>query len=228
MCLTGEVGTGKTTLCRALLNELPPNCKTALILNPMLTETQLLRAALGEFGITTKRVGRLEYLNMLNEFLLTVSAAGDEAVLIIDEAQDMPDKTLEMARLLSNLETESQKLLQIVLVGQPELRTKLAKPKFRQLAQRITVRYHLGTLSRKDTEEYIHHRLAVAGANRSEATTIHFDAGAVKEIYRYSQGTPRLINAISDKVLLAGYVYQTQCIDRRIVRRAVRELKEAG
>ena len=159
---------------------------------------------------------------------LKANSVGDDAVLIIDEAQDMPDKTLEMARLLSNLETERQKLLQIVLVGQPELRTKLAKPKFRQLAQRITVRYHLGTLSRKDTEEYIHHRLAVAGANRSEATTIHFDAGAVKEIYRYSQGTPRLINAISDKVLLAGYVYQTQCIDRRIVRRAVRELKEAG
>ncbi len=227
ICLTGEVGAGKTVLCRALLSVLPTKCRTALILNPMLTETQLLQATLSEFGITTKRRGRLDYLNLLNQFLLEVNSAGGDAVLIIDESQDMPDKTLEMARLLSNLETEQHKLLQIVLVGQPEFRDKLARPKFRQLAQRITVRYHLKPLSREDTERYIQHRLSVAGGNEANAKIVRFDAGAVKEIYRYSRGTPRLINAISDKAMLAGYVYQTGCIDRKIVRRAIRELKEA-
>lgn len=228
ICLTGEVGAGKTTLCRALLNHLPNSYRTALILNPVLTETQLVRATLGEFGISTKRLDRLRYLNLLNKYLLRVNSVGDDAVLIIDEAQAMPDATLEMARLLSNLETERQKLLQIVLVGQPELRDKLRQPKFRQLAQRITVRYHLGCLSRKETGEYLQHRLAVASVRQVEGESIQFDQGAIKEVYRYSGGTPRLINAVGDKALLAGYVYRTNRITRAIVRRAVRELKEVG
>jgi len=149
-------------------------------------------------------------------------------VLIIDEAQDMPDKTLETARLLSNLETERQKLLQIVLVGQPELRDKLRRKKFSQLAQRITVRYHLGRLTFDQTDAYLRHRLSVAGAKALGDNVIRFDRSAVKEIYRYSDGTPRLINAVGDKALLAGYVYRTCRIGRRIVRQAIRELREAG
>jgi len=226
--LTGEVGSGKTTLCRVLMTRLPARCHTALILNPVMTETQLIRAALTEFGISTRRMDRLGYLNILNRLLLKVNAAGEDAVLVIDEAQDMPDATLEMARLLSNLETERQKLVQIVLVGQPELRDKLRRPEFRQLAQRITVRYHLRRLSRQETAEYLHHRLAVAGADDEPNSAVRFDKAAVKEIYRYSRGTPRLINAVGDKALLAGYVHNTRKIGRNLARIAIRELKEAG
>jgi general secretion pathway protein A len=222
LCLTGEVGAGKTLLCRALLNELGPNFHTALILNPMLTQTQLLQAALREFGLQPKR-DRLECLRLLNDFVLRASAAGQDAVLIIDEAQDMPDSTLEMTRLLGNLETESHKLLQIVLVGQPELRDKLSKPSLRQLAQRITVRFHLRPMSAGETEGYIRHRLSVAGGG----DVLKFDPDAMREVYQYSDGTPRLINAVSDKALLAGYVYQKSTIDQGLVRLAVRELKEA-
>jgi len=186
ICLTGEVGTGKTTLCRALLNRLGPSVHTALILNPVLTETQLLRAIVDEFGIQSKRRDRLGYLNLLNEFLLRVNSAGYDAVLIIDETQDMSVGTLEMVRLLSNLETERQKLLQIVLVGQPELRRMLARPALRQLSQRITVRYHLDPLDRRETAAYLSHRLRVAG--RDDGPLVHFDAGAVREIYRFSRG----------------------------------------
>lgn len=226
--LTGEVGAGKTTLCRVLLNELPERFHTALILNPVLTETQLIRAALAEFGISTKRIDKLTGLSLLNEFLLKVSAAGQDAVLIIDEAQDMPDKTLEMARLLSNLETERQKLLQIALIGQPELRKKLQKTKFRQLAQRITIRYHLRRLSLDETTRYIQHRLHIAAQHQNAASVVRFDADAVKEIHHYSGGTPRLVNAAADKALLAGYVNNTWWIDKRLARRAIKELKEAA
>jgi general secretion pathway protein A len=264
ICLTGEVGAGKTTLCRALLAQLGAGIHTALILNPMLTGTQLLRALLAELGVQTRRQDRLGYLNELNRFLLTASAAGQETVLIIDEAQDMPLETLELTRLLSNLETDSHKLLQIVLVGQPELRDLLAKPGLRQLAQRITVRYHLGALTRDDTARYIRHRLAVAGepaadclaasrqAIASCTTTavapetpgsdtgsgellrveprphaVEFDEGAISEIHYRSKGTPRLINSLGDKALLAGYVHGTDRIDRRLVKLAAAEMKEA-
>ena len=226
LCLTGEVGAGKTTLCRAVLNELGDRFHTALILNPMLTGTQLLRAIVDEFGIETKRRDRLGYLNLLNRFLLDVNEAGRDAVLIIDEAQDIPDETLELTRLLSNLETDSQKLLQIVLVGQPELGEKLAKPAFRQLAQRITIRYHLRNMTQDDTERYIRHRLRVASRRPGSAVeTIRFDSVAIREIFRFSRGTPRLINAIGDKALLAGYVHGTAEIDRRLVALAADELK---
>ena len=226
ICLTGEVGTGKTTLCRAMLRELGDSFHTALILNPVLTDTQLLRAVVAEFGIKTGRRDRLGYLTLLNDFLLKTSAAGRDAVLIIDEAQDMTINGLELVRLLSNLETERQKLLQICLLGQPELRRKLAKPELRQLAQRITVRFHLNRMDERDTEAYLLHRLAVA-AERPEAPAVHFDPGAINEIYRFSRGTPRLINAIGDKALLAGYVYQTGLIDGRLAKLAAAELEEA-
>lgn len=225
ICLTGEVGTGKTTLCRALLNRLGRKVHSALILNPVLTETQLLRSIVEEFGIRTKRRDRLGYLKLLNEFLLRINSAGHDAVLIIDEAQDMSVDRLELVRLLSNLETERQKLLQIVLVGQPELRRMLARPGLRQLAQRITVRYHLDTMDQRETDAYLNHRLRVAGCEGGPLA--RFDAGAVREIYRYSGGTPRLVNAIGDKALLAGYVHRTARINRRLARLAAAELKGA-
>jgi general secretion pathway protein A len=223
-CLTGEVGTGKTTLCRALLRQLGDDCYTALIMNPFLTETQLLRAIVEEFGIEAKRSDRLGLLRALNTFLLQANTDGRTAVLIIDEAQDMTVSCLELVRLLSNLETDSQKLLQIILLGQPELRTKLGRPDLRQLAQRITVRFHLSEMDQRDTEQYLAHRLAVAGVS-SQQPSVRFDPSAVSEIYRYSQGTPRLVNAISDKALLAGYVHQAACIDGRLVEMAAADLK---
>jgi len=225
ICLTGEVGTGKTTLCRTLLRQLGRDARTALILNPMLPRAQLLRAIIDEFGIYTRQQDLLGHLDTLNRWLLHVNSTGGDAVLIIDEAQDMSVDSLEMVRLLSNLETERQKLLQIVLVGQPELRHMLARPALRQLAQRITVRYHLDPMDRRETEAYLSHRLRVAG--REDGPLVRFDAGAIREIYRYSGGTPRLINAIGDKALLAGYVYRTSRIDRRLARLAASELKGA-
>jgi len=227
ICLTGEVGAGKTTLCRALLARLGAHYHTALILNPLLTETQLLRAVANEFALKGKLHDRLGCMDALNRFLLDVSARGRTAVLIIDEAQDMSVRNLELVRLLSNLETERQKLLQIVLVGQPELRKKLARQNLRQLAQRITVRYHLGQMDQGETREYLRHRLAVAQGEQDEPR-VRFDDEAVHEIYRFSQGTPRLVNAIGDKALLAGYVHRTGLINRRLARLAAAELKETG
>ena len=163
---------------------------------------------------------------LLNSFLLKMNADGQDTVLIIDEAQNMPHDTLELLRLLSNLETYSQKLLQIVLVGQPELRQRLAQPSLRQLAQRITVRYHLGTMSPADTAQYVRHRIRLASGS-PQKPPVEFDAGAMEEIHLCSGGTPRLINSISDKALLAGYVYRTSNIDRRLVQLAASEMKEA-
>ncbi|MBL7133124.1 MAG: AAA family ATPase [Phycisphaerae bacterium] len=229
--LTGEVGTGKTTICRAVLRKLPSGFQSSLILNPALSKTELLRAIVAEFGFRPPGKhpgpgGRLEHLSLLNEHLLRVNCAGGEAVLIIDEAQDMSPEALEMVRLLSNLETERQKLLQIVLVGQPELRNMLARPQLRQLSQRITIRYHLTNMSRHETAGYLSHRLTIAGAHNAK-TPVRFEPGAIREIFRHSHGTPRLINALGDKALLAGYVSRTSRINRKLVRRAARELKEA-
>jgi general secretion pathway protein A len=219
--LTGEVGAGKTTLCRKLLEQLGPNYKTALILNPCLTHHQMLKAILAEFDLPHNSREKFVLLDRLNKYLLETVNGGHDVVLLIDEAQDLTDDMLEQVRLLSNLETERQKLLQIVLMGQPELRDKLQKPALRQLYQRITIRYHLGPLDLYETAAYIQHRLAVAGANG----TLIFDAGAVREIYDYAQGVPRLINAVCDKALLAGFVQQTTVINKKLVRIAAKELR---
>lgn len=219
--LTGEVGAGKTTICRAILESLGPTYKTALILNPCLTGSQLLRSILHELGLAPGRVDRVTGLEMLNQFLLDQLAAGNDVVLLIDEAQDLAPDLLEEVRLLSNLETDQRKLLQIVLVGQPELRDRLDERGLRQLRQRITVRYHLTPLSRQETEQYVRHRLHVAGGN-SRPT---FDHWAIRRIHRYSHGVPRLINAVCDKTLLCGYVTGTDQLTGRHVRRAVRELE---
>lgn len=218
--LTGEVGAGKTTVCRAILEELGPRYRTALILNPCLTPTQLLRAILTELGLPPGR-DRVACLERLNAFLLEQVRGGHDVVLVIDEAQDLDRDLLEQVRLLSNLETDRRKLLQIVLIGQPELKEKLDHKSLRQLRQRITVRYHLAPLSRSETELYVQHRLRVAGAN-SRPT---FSRWALWRVYRYSRGIPRLINAVCDKTLLCGYVAGTDRLGLRHVRRAVRELE---
>lgn len=222
--LTGEVGTGKTTLCRKLLDALRSEYQTALILNPMLTPSQLLRAILQEFGVECRGRDRLAHLSLLNCFLLSANDVRRGAVLIIDEAQDMSVQALEMTRLLSNLETPSRKLLQIVLIGQPELREKLRSPTLRQLAQRIMVRCHLRTMTREETAAYLRHRLAVAGNDGG----LHFDEPAIDAVHEYSQGTPRMVNTICDKALLAGYVEQARVIDQQVIRLAIRDLREAA
>lgn len=218
--LTGEVGAGKTTLCRAALEALGPTFKTALILNPVLTAAQLIRAILVELGLKPGR-DRGANIEILNRFLLDQVAAGNDVVLLIDEAQDLSADLLEEVRLLSNLETDQRKLLQIALIGQPELRDKLNDRRLRQLRQRITVRYHLAPLDAYETRHYIAYRLQVAGANSKPTLNrwAHF------WIYRYSQGVPRLINAVCDKTLLCGYVDSTQELTGRHVRRAIRELE---
>jgi general secretion pathway protein A len=219
--ITGEVGAGKTTVCRAILKELGPTYRTALVLNPTMTAGQLLRTILTEFGLNPGRADRVSSLDMLNEFLLHEAIIGNDVVLFIDEAQDLDWDLLEQVRLLSNLETEKTKLLQIVLLGQPELREKLEQSNLRQLRQRITVRYHLRPLSREDTEAYIHHRLDVAGSNGRPL----FTPWAVRRIYAYSGGIPRLINAVCDKTLLCGYVTGSDRLTLAHVRRAIRELE---
>jgi general secretion pathway protein A len=218
--LTGEVGAGKTTLCRAALEALGPTFKTALILNPVLTAAQLIRAILVELGLKPGR-DRGANIEILNRFLLDQVTAGNDVVLLIDEAQDLSADLLEEVRLLSNLETDQRKLLQIALIGQPELRDKLNDRRLRQLRQRITVRYHLAPLDAYETRHYIAYRLQVAGANSQPTLNrwAHF------WIYRYSQGVPRLINAVCDKTLLCGYVDSTQELTGRHVRRAIRELE---
>lgn len=218
---TGEVGTGKTTLCRALLDALDPGYKTALILNPCMTGPQLLRTIVTEFGLSPGRNDRVVWLEILNEFLLDQVDRCHDVILVIDEAQDLSLDLMEQVRLLSNLETDRQKLLQIVLIGQPELRQMLNDRSLRQLRQRITVRYHLTALDFIETEQYIAHRLRVAGANGRPS----FSRSALRKIFRYSRGVPRLINAVCDKALLCGYVEGDDHLKGRHLRRAIRELE---
>jgi general secretion pathway protein A len=219
--LTGEVGAGKTTLCRAILEELEGKFATALILNPVMSAEELVKAIAIEYGLPCNGLDRLDTLAVINQFLLQQVQRGQDTVLIIDEAQDLTDELLEQVRLLSNFETDNRKLLQILLMGQPELRDRLNNPRLRQLRQRITVRYHLPPLSRYEARQYIQHRLEVAGAKGSP----YFTQPALWRVYSYSQGIPRLLNAVCDKALLAGFVNHQEKIDYGIVGRAVRELE---
>ncbi len=219
--LTGEVGAGKTTLCRALLEQLGPEFSTALILNPVLDADHLVKAIAMELHIPVKGLDRLETLAEINRFLLQQVERRKDTVLIIDEAQDLTKELLEQVRLLSNLETDERKLLQIILMGQPELRDRLNDYSLRQLRQRITVRFHLNPLRRSEVGQYIQHRLQVSGANGAP----YFSLPAVWRIYRYSGGIPRLINAVCDKCLLAGFVQQRDKINYQMVGRAIRELE---
>jgi general secretion pathway protein A len=218
--LTGEVGTGKTTLVRTLFEQLPDEADVALILNPELSATEFLTAILEELKVELpgdrSNKGLIDHLN---KFLLEAHARGRRTVLIVDEAQNLAPRILEQVRLLTNLETPKQKLLQIILIGQPELRTLLAQPNMRQLAQRVTGRYHLEPLLLDDSIKYIEHRLKVAGASGGI-----FTPSALREIYRQSKGVPRLINVVADRALLAAYTQDTRNIDRRLVRRAAAEV----
>jgi general secretion pathway protein A len=219
--LTGEVGAGKTTLCRALLEKLDANFSTALILNPVLNADELMKAIATEFGLHVKGCDRLETIAAISEFLLQQIANGRETVLIIDEAQNLTEDLLEQVRLISNIETDDRKLLQIVLLGQPELRDRLNSYRLRQLRQRITVRYHLAPLTRAEVGQYIRHRLTYAGANG----TPQFTRLALWRVFNYSRGIPRLVNAVCDKALLAGFVEQSERINYRMVGCAIRELE---
>jgi len=219
--LTGEVGAGKTTLCRAILEQLTEDFSTALILNPILNADELMKAIATEFGLEVKGMDRLDTVGAINNFLLWQVEQNKDAVLIIDEAQNLTEQLLEQVRMLSNLEMDNRKLLQIVLMGQPELRDRLNSPNLRQLRQRITVRYHLSPLSQSEIAQYIQHRLEVSGAKGAP----RFTRPALWRIHHYTGGIPRLVNAVCDKALLAGYVNQTEELDYRVIGKAIHELE---
>jgi general secretion pathway protein A len=219
--LTGEVGAGKTTLCRALLEKLDGHFSTALILNPVLNSEELMKAIATEFGLNVKGRDRLETIAAIGEFLLKQIEHHKETVLIIDEAQNLTEDLLEQVRLISNIETDDRKLLQIVLLGQPELRDRLNSPRLKQLRQRITVRYHLAPLTRFEAAQYIQHRLEISGAKGVPT----FTQPALWRVFNYSRGIPRLVNAVCDKALLAGYVEKSERINYQMVGRAIRELE---
>ncbi len=219
--LTGEVGTGKTTLCRCLLEKTPADVDVAFIINPRLSVVELLANICDELGIDYAQNTQSNRLlvDAINHYLLARHAEGRKTVLIIDEAQNLDSDVLEQLRLLTNLETDERKLLQIILLGQPELQQKLAHADLRQLSQRITARYHLQALNRKETNAYIAHRLSVAGCDEAV-----FSTAAQAHIHRISQGIPRLINLICDRAMLGAYAGSVKKIDRNIVRQACREV----
>jgi general secretion pathway protein A len=220
--LTGEVGTGKTTVLRSLLQQLPPHCDVALILNPRVTPAEFLLAICDELHVQVpdRSAGSVKGLvDLLTHYLLEAHSRGRRIVLMVDEAQNLDPDVLEQVRLLTNLETATQKLLQIILIGQPELRAVLAKPELRQLAQRVTGRYHLEALRRRETLAYIRHRSRVAGSTRDL-----FTPAALREIHRLSDGVPRIINVIADRALLGAYTREQHEVDGALVRRAASEV----
>ena len=219
--LTGEVGAGKTTVCRCLLEQIPGSCDVAYIFNPKLTVTELLSTICAEFGITCPPTNTSikVYIDCINTYLLDAHAKGRHTVLIIDEAQNLSADVLEEMRLLTNLETNRRKLLQIVLLGQPELAAMLERPDLRQLAQRVVARYHLGPLTRPEVAAYVRHRLDVSGAQRQL-----FPAALTGRLYRLSGGIPRVINVLCDRALLGAYVQGKERVDRTTLAQAAREV----
>ena len=223
--LTGEIGAGKTTVCRCLLEQIPKRCNVAYIFNPKLTALELMKTVCDEFHVPYRHADSApltvkDYLDPLNEFLLKTHAIGLNNVLIIDEAQNLAAGVLEQLRLLTNLETNERKLLQIVLIGQPELRTMLARPELEQLAQRVIARYHLDALTQAETGQYLRHRLAVAGLS----TANPFSRRAMLRIHRRSRGVPRRINLLADRALLGAYADGVARVDRDIVDKAAAEV----
>jgi general secretion pathway protein A len=221
IAVTGEVGTGKTTLCRTLLKRVGAATEVAYVLNPTLDSFELLQAINAELGLPVSNRSQRELHEQINDFVLAQRRNRRRVLLIVDEAQDLSTETLEQIRLLSNLETDTQKLLQIILIGQPELDVMLASPELRQLRQRITVHWRLDPLSPAETRSYVRHRLRIAaGADRDL-----FSGPALREIHRRSGGVPRLVNVLCDRALLAGFADGAPGVDRRRVRRAWREIR---
>lgn len=220
--LTGEIGAGKTTVCRCFIEQIPENCRLAYIFNPKLTVGELLQSVCEEFRIAAPsgEQGVKGYVDAINAYLLASHAQGMNNVLVIDEAQNLAPEVLEQLRLLTNLETSERKLLQIILIGQPELRTMLARPELEQLAQRVIARYHLGPLSEPETGAYIAHRMAVAGAQGGPV----FPASIVPMVHRITQGVPRRINLLCDRALLGAYVENSREVTRTILRKAAEEV----
>jgi len=220
--LTGEIGAGKTTVCRCFMEQIPENCQLAYIFNPKLSVEELLHSICEEFRISlAPGVASVKgYVDAINTHLLASHAQGKNNVLIIDEAQNLSAAVLEQLRLLTNLETSERKLLQIILIGQPELRAMLARPELEQLAQRVIARYHLGSLSADETASYIHHRLAVAGSTAQQP----FSASLMAQIHALSHGVPRRINLLCDRALLGAYVENQRQVTRKILRRAAQEV----
>ncbi|MDP2938889.1 MAG: AAA family ATPase [Candidatus Omnitrophota bacterium] len=221
LLITGEIGTGKTTLCKTLLDKLDKKIKTAFILNPNFSETQLLQLIVEDLGIIPKNKTKMSLISSLNKFLLQETSQGGNVALIIDEAQNLKANQLEQIRLLSNLETDKEKLLQIILVGQPELNQKLVLTQLRQLNQRIAIRYHILPLEKDELKEYIAYRLNVAGSNG----TIEFTPEALEEIFIFSCGIPRLTNVVCDRALLSGFVKETKKISYEIIKKCVEEIR---
>lgn len=217
--ITGEIGAGKTTVCRALLKNIDLNTKLAIITNTHLTSKELICEILDEFEIEYKGGSKQKLLSHLNNYLIQQLASNINVVLIIDEAQNLAPAVLEEVRMLSNLETEKEKLIQIILLGQPQLKSKLENPKLEQFRQRIAVYYHITALNRIETEEYIRHRLGLVNPDAKDI----FTPEAIETIYNHSHGIPRLINLIADSALLSGYVSETKAITEQIIKDVVKE-----
>jgi general secretion pathway protein A len=217
--ITGEIGSGKTTVCRTLLNKLDPATKVALILNTHLGKKELLTTILDDLEIEYKSTSKTHLLSALNKYLLKQAASDINVVLIIDEAQNLTPSVIEEIRMLSNLETEREKLIQIVLIGQPELRQKLSHPRLEQFRQRVVLHYHLQPLDYHETEAYIKHRLIKAGNANADI----FSDKAIEEVYIYSHGVPRLINIACHSALISGLVYEAKQISREIALEAIKE-----
>ena len=232
MVLYGDIGMGKTTLCRTVLESMDQSLPTALLLNPFLSEMDLIKAILDDFGIVVTENGKKrrasslatkhEMINALNGFLLKNNESGGHAVVIVDEAQNIPLSTLEQIRILSNLETDKQKLIQIILIGQMNLLGVLSAPELRQLYQRISIKVELVPLTREEVEAYLRHRLSKASGGKRK---VLFTADGALEVFAYSGGVPRLINLLADRSLLAGMSFGTDKIDRKVVMKAAETLQ---
>ncbi len=217
--ITGEVGSGKTTVCRALLNRLGRETETILVTNTFLGAKDLLCAILDDLGIEYSGGSKARLHALLNQYLIDQIRMDRNVVLIIDEAQNLSPSVMEEVRMLSNLETESEKLIQIIFLGQPELKDKLALRRLEQLRQRIAVYYHLGPLSREEVQAYVAHRLKVAGRPEQDI----FTDAALESLHRFSGGIPRILNQLCDSALVGGYVAGRRRIDRDIVEEAMKD-----